>query len=174
MSLRVSFTLSDRDLEQLLATLRHAHERLAERDDSTVLDEARKLIGTVRSSDPPDYVRERIDQLEQIVAMLADPDWPLPQSVHPRVMSAVAYLVDPQDLIADHVPGLGYVDDAIMIELIARELRHELVGYRALCRYRDGRRERSPEELLARRKQLRARAQARHARELSGRLFQLW
>jgi uncharacterized membrane protein YkvA (DUF1232 family) len=178
MPLRVSFTLSQQDLEQLHGAFRRALDTLATRDEQTVLDEARKLVGSVRAASVPDYVRERVDQLERIVMMLADPDWPLPHYVHPQAMAAVAYLVDPDDLIPDSVPVLGFLDDAIMIELIARELRHELTGYRNFCRYRDGRRERSADEILARRKQLRARVQERRARDeargADKRGFRLW
>jgi uncharacterized membrane protein YkvA (DUF1232 family) len=165
MPLRVSFTLSDQDLEQLREALRRVHDAMRGRDEQTILDDARKLVSDVRAEAVPGYVRERVEQLESIAAMLGDPDWPLPQSVRPRVMAALAYFLDPQDLIPDHTPALGFLDDAIMIELIARELKHELDGHRDLRRYREGRSERSPDELIARRKQLRARVQTRRAQD---------
>src|SRR5690606_9152285 len=47
------------------------------------------------------------------------------------------YFADPKDVIPDHVQVLGYLDDAIMIELCVRELRHELEAYDDFCEYRE-------------------------------------
>jgi len=43
------------------------------------------------------------------------------------------------------MPGLGYLDDALMTEVIVRELRHDLDGYRDFCRYREKREQRGDE-----------------------------
>jgi len=53
-----------------------------------------------------------------------------------RVMSALIYFVDPKDVIPDQVEVLGFLDDAIMIELCVRQLRHELDAYDDFCEYR--------------------------------------
>ena len=53
----------------------------------------------------------------------------------------MSYFVDPMDMIPDDMPGLGYLDDALMTELIVRELRHDLDGYRDFRRYREQREE---------------------------------
>ena len=46
-----------------------------------------------------------------------------------RVLEALAYFADPSDLVPDQIPGLGLLDDAIMVELVAQELRLQaLVG----------------------------------------------
>src|SRR3546814_14671603 len=42
----------------------------------------------------------------------------------------------PKDVIPDQVEVLGFLDDAIMIELCVRELRHELDAYDDFCEYR--------------------------------------
>ena len=43
---------------------------------------------------------------------------------------------DPDDLIPDRVPGLGYLDDAIMVELVVQDLKHEIEAFDAFCDYR--------------------------------------
>ena len=53
------------------------------------------------------------------------------------MLNALAYFAEPEDLIPDHIPGLGFLDDAIMIELVARELRHEIEAYDDFCAFRD-------------------------------------
>jgi hypothetical protein len=40
------------------------------------------------------------------------------------------------DVIPDNLPGLGYLDDALVAELVVRELGHDLDAYRDFCRYR--------------------------------------
>jgi uncharacterized membrane protein YkvA (DUF1232 family) len=52
----------------------------------------------------------------------------------------VGYFAVPKDMIPDKIPGLGYLDDALMAELVARELKPELDGYRDFCNYRDNER----------------------------------
>ena len=39
-------------------------------------------------------------------------------------------------MIPDTIPVLGYIDDAIMIELVVKELRHEIEAFEDFSRYR--------------------------------------
>jgi len=85
-----------------------------------------------------------------------------------RILDAIAYFVDPDDLIPDRIPGIGYLDDAIMVELVARELMHELEAYEDFCEYREKRSKTSePAGLEARRKALQARMRRRSRKERS-------
>ena len=84
-------------------------------------------------------------------------------------MDALAYFSEPEDLIPDDTPGLGYLDDAIMIEMVCRELRHEIQAYRDYCVYRaasasrpDG--DTNTDWLEERRRQLRSRMRRRDHR----------
>jgi hypothetical protein len=47
------------------------------------------------------------------------------------------YFAEPVDLIPDQVPGVGFLDDAIMVELVVQEIRPELDAYADFCRYRE-------------------------------------
>jgi hypothetical protein len=68
--------------------------------------------------------------------MLEDEEWQLPDTERARVHPALAYFCEPCDLIPDHVTALGFLDDAIMVELVVEELRHELEAYDDFCRFR--------------------------------------
>ena len=76
------------------------------------------------------------------------------------VRAALAYFTDPDDLIHDAVPGLGFLDDAIVIELLWLELRHELAAFQTFAQFR--RRSGPATAALAnRRSTLRAKLEAR-------------
>ena len=95
-----------------------------------------ELVEEAIAAKPPDFVVERIRKLEQLIEMLLDRDWRLEGADRARILDAIAYFVDPDDLIPDRIPGIGYLDDAIMVELVARELTHELEAYEDFCEYR--------------------------------------
>jgi uncharacterized membrane protein YkvA (DUF1232 family) len=183
--LKVSFTLGERDLRHFRREMARAMGRADPSRTEEVTAAAVSLIERARLAKPPDYVCERFDRLEQIVQMSYDPEWGLPLPVRTRIFAALAYLTDPDDMIPDAVLGLGFLDDAIMIELVSQELRHELDGYLEFCDFRrneernvyhpQGRISRD-ERMVAKRKALRARIAAREkapAAKSQGR-FKLW
>jgi uncharacterized membrane protein YkvA (DUF1232 family) len=104
-----------------------------------------------------------------MIRMLSDLEWRLPHKDATRVLNALAYFAEPEDLIPDHIPGLGFLDDAIMIELVVRELRPEIEAYQDFCDYR-GRQPNSGDGtsradwLESRRKELQARMRRRRLR----------
>ena len=106
--------------------------------------------------------------------MLRDEGWSLPDADRQRVLAALVYFVDPADVIPDSVPVLGYLDDAIMIELCVRDLKHEIDAYDDFCDFREseaGRLGQSPSEvgrcdwLDARREELQNRMHLRRERD---------
>jgi uncharacterized membrane protein YkvA (DUF1232 family) len=68
--------------------------------------------------------------------MLEDVEWRLTGADRARVLNVLAYFVDPDDLIPDRIPGIGYLDDAIMVQLVVEELRHEIEAFEKFCEYR--------------------------------------
>jgi uncharacterized membrane protein YkvA (DUF1232 family) len=101
-----------------------------------ILREAETLLAEVRKADAPEFVRTRISQLGKLIEMLRDADWRLEGSDRKRVLNALAYFADPDDLIPDRVPGLGYLDDAVIVELVVQDLRHEIEAYDAFVAFR--------------------------------------
>jgi uncharacterized membrane protein YkvA (DUF1232 family) len=108
-----------------------------------------------------------------MINMLSDIEWRLPHQDASRVLNALAYFTEPEDLIPDNIPGLGLLDDAIMIELVVRELKHEIEAYQDFCDYRARLRSQNEKSaasregwLNARRKDLQARMHRRRGRGL--------
>jgi len=134
--LRVSFTLRDRDVEHLRWLMQRVGTDAAKLDEAQIVAAVEDMVRRIRASQVPEYVLERAAKLEALVEMVRDRDWDMPPEVRERVIGALAYFAKPNDLIPDGVPGLGFLDDAIMIELVARDLAHELTGYEAFRRTR--------------------------------------
>ena len=47
-----------------------------------------------------------------MIRMLEDAEWKLEDPHRSRVLQALAYFVDPRDMIPDQIPGVGFLDDA--------------------------------------------------------------
>ena len=136
MPLAISFELSDRDLEHFTQAIKAATFAAGSMSQEEVTAAAGKLLTEAGSMELPDFIMERLDKLDALIAMVRDEGWALPDEDRQRVLSALVYFADPKDIIPDNVPVLGYFDDAIAIELCVRELRHEIDAYDEFCDFR--------------------------------------
>lgn len=136
MAYKLTIELSERDLKHFRRELRRARESVSIADDEEILGAAAELVASLRRTELPDFVTVRLEKLELMLAMMRDDDWELDERERNPVLSALAYLCDPEDIIPDNIPGIGLLDDAVMIELAFRELRHEIDAYEDFCRYR--------------------------------------
>ena len=137
MSFVINFELSDQDLEHFQAAMKSASDTAAGKSAEDIIAAAGKLLVEAQKTKVPDFIGERLLQLDALIAMVRDEGWALGEEDRQRVLSALVYFADPSDAIPDHVPVLGFLDDAIMIELCVRELQHELDAYEEFCEYRE-------------------------------------
>jgi uncharacterized membrane protein YkvA (DUF1232 family) len=151
-----------------------ARAAAAHKTPAEVVEAAGALLADAQKVHVPDFIRERLVRLDDMIAMVRDEGWRLEEEDRQRVMSVLVYFADPKDVIPDHVEVLGFLDDAIMIELSVRELQHELDAYDDFCDYRQreaGRRGIEPakvghaEWLDSRREELFERMHARRDRD---------
>ena len=137
MTLKLVIEFSDADLEYYRKALYATWPQRAQRGEKELTDGARELLQQSRKAGASECVRRRLDDLGTLIAMLEDGEWPLEQEARQRIVAAISYFADPTDLIPDKLPGLGFLDDALMAELLIREFKHELEGYRDFCEYRE-------------------------------------
>lgn len=170
MSYKLTIELSNRDLRHFRRELHKARESVQIAEDEEILGAAADLVAAMRRTDLPDFVTERLEKLETLLAMVSDEQWPLDEDERSPVLSGLAYLCDPEDLIPDDIPGIGMLDDAVMIELVFRELRHELEAYEDYLAFREQVRksalfrrepERAEQKITRRRQQLMERMRRR-------------
>ncbi len=136
MGLSINIELSDNDLDHFQEVLKRAHMAAGSKDSHEITEAARQLLVDAHLSKAPEFISERLSKLEALINMVHDAGWGLPHEDKARVLTALTYFADPKDVIPDNVPVVGYLDDAIMIELCVRELKHELEAYEDFCSFR--------------------------------------
>lgn len=179
MTMNITFELNEDDLKHFSRVMEEANERLGEMDEAGIVAATHKLMDEVRAAQPPEFISSRMDKIKVMADMVPDAGWDLPDDDKRRVLGALAYFCDPEDLIPDNLPGLGFLDDAIMAELIVRDMKHEIEAYQDFCKFRAAeasRRGIKPEECMgkaewmeSRRKQLQSRMRRRRGKDRGGR-----
>ena len=84
-----------------------------------------------------DVLDRRLRRIEQLRAMLDDADWDADEAVGVRLRKLFAYIDQDDDLIPDHEPVLGLLDDVLLIELAWPAFITEAEDYRDFCAYRN-------------------------------------
>ena len=136
MPIEVSFTLSEKDLDYFRDLMGRAQTMAAKVSDEDIVREAGNLLEHANEEGTAQFVRQRLLRLRRLIDMINDPEWPLAEQERLDMLSALAYFYHVEDPIDDSIPVLGLIDDAIMIELVVRELRHEIEAYEDFCELR--------------------------------------
>jgi uncharacterized membrane protein YkvA (DUF1232 family) len=130
-SFKVTFELDEKDASYFRGLYRDAKKKAAELDPDEIIAEAQSLVAEVRKSKKvPKFVADTIATLEDMTQIILDDDYKAPPAVKNQVLAGLAYFANPHDLIPDHIPALGFLDDAIMVKFVEEEFKHELWGYR--------------------------------------------
>ena len=137
MSITLNFELNDRDLAHFQLAMERSKVAAADKSNEEIVECAAALLGDAQKIHIPDFIKSRLLRLDDMIAMVRDDAWALPEADMERVLAALTYFCDPADVIPDHVEVLGFLDDAVMIELSVRELKHELDAYDDFCDFRE-------------------------------------
>ncbi len=172
---KVTFTLDEEDADHFRSLYRKAKKEAASYDAKQIIQDARGIVQQVRASKKtPPFVQEAIGVLADLVDLIQDEAYAAPQRLKTEVLAGIAYFSNPEDLVPDSLPGLGFLDDAIMIKFIEEEFKNELWGYRRFRKLRDSSEqrpwsgpanERMRERLAADRRRVRAEIEKREAKD---------
>jgi uncharacterized membrane protein YkvA (DUF1232 family) len=136
--MRLTFELSDRDLSYFRDALRTSRNAVKDAEESEIIEAIRDVLDDIRRNEPlPDFVGKRIPELESLIQMLTDDEWQLPDGDREQLLATFVYFGDPEDILPDDIPVIGYLDDVIIIEIVARELQHVREAYVDFCEFRD-------------------------------------
>jgi len=165
-TMKVTFELSDDDLKHFRRLMKEIRERYQGSSEAEIVAAASRVLQEIGSVATPDFITVRMQKLRNLIEMLSDEEWALAGRDRERVVRGLAYFAEPEDMIPDRVPVLGYLDDAIMIELVVNELVHEIDAYADFCEFRATREERfgKDEDPATREEWVVARRQALHQR----------
>lgn len=141
MSLDINVTFSDADLKQFVdarnSRMTAAQKKGDSLDAAAIVRATRSLLEEIRSKTLPDFVTSRLKHLDTMIAMVEDVGFGLPEENRDNTLAALDYFSSPNDLVPDDVPVLGFLDDAIVIELCVRELQPEIEAYCDFRHWRD-------------------------------------
>jgi len=93
-------------------------------------------LGSMPPAAAQDVLDRRLRRMEELRAMLDDGDWDADEAIRARLRKLFAYIDHDEDLIPDHEPLLGKLDDVMLIELAWPAFVAEAEDYRDFCAYR--------------------------------------
>ncbi len=137
MSLAITIELSDDDLKHFSDAMRDAQQEATNLSPKEITDAASQLLQDGKDNKLPSFIAERLSKLDSMISMVGDAGFAMEEEDKKRVLACLAYFANPKDIIPDNVPVLGFLDDAIMIELVVRELQHEVEAYDDFIEYRE-------------------------------------
>ena len=135
MPLRISFKLDDADLQHFEEVAQQTQASARERSAEVVIAAAREVLEAAGRAQLADFVKERFSRLRLMLSMATDPDWPIGAEDNQRLINALACFGGAP--AATGTANVGFLDHAIMIELVSRDLEHDLAAYRDFCNFRD-------------------------------------
>lgn len=163
MAFTVSFELKESDLEHFRNVMRKAKDGAKVLSEDQILANASDLISDVQGN-VPTFVSERIKKLETLIAMIHDQEWKIPEEERKDVLSALSYFSEPEDLVPDDIPVLGFLDDAIMIELVSEDLKDDIEAFEEFCAYRLREQDRAGDETITREEWIDSKRRELHSR----------
>lgn len=123
---------NSKDVEDAFIIYKNKAAKIIESDSKTarILDKAEKMCAKLYNIP---IIGMYIADIPVICHMISDyvkgnyRDVPLASII--TLTAAIAYLVSPIDLIPDFIPGIGYLDDAFVINLALQAVHGDLMSY---------------------------------------------
>lgn len=125
MSLDMHLHLQERELSPFRDALDASSRSAATRNPHRLVSEARQQLHVARESSAAAYLGKHLDAMAQVIAFLEDREFSQESSAREAALGALAYFVEPNDLIPDSEPKFGLLDDSIVLNLAIEQCRSE-------------------------------------------------
>lgn len=106
MSLRISFELDEDDLKHFRLIMDEARKAAVRMAPEDIVAGAEELLKDVSKASAPGFIVDRLRKLRLMIDMISDLEWRLPHQETTRVLNALAYFAESEDLIPDHISTL--------------------------------------------------------------------
>lgn len=106
--------------------LRTLEATVTPEDEASILARTERLFSTLsvlRSA------TTLIVHARTLYVMIRDTSFAMTWNTRATILAALLYLVVPTDLTPDFIPGIGFLDDALVLRWVIQRLRKELDRY---------------------------------------------
>lgn len=93
-------------------------------------------LATLPRPDAESLLDSRLDRAGELGSMLVDSEWDTDAALRARAIKLLDYVDRDEDLIDDHTPLFGLLDDALLIDLAWPAFAPEIEDYLDFCAYR--------------------------------------
>lgn len=97
---------------------------------------AQRALDRYPDGGTPVFVSSRMASLARLEALAADAGWNASDALRAELAVLQDYLAASDDLIPDHLPVVGRVDDAVLVDVALQRTREELADFEDFCRFR--------------------------------------
>ncbi len=118
-------------MKTLIEKVFSTFDRIRSVDIESFLDDAKGKIEEIKEN-PTHFALSTILQLKLAYEMFdcyLKKECSLPWKTVIGIFSVLLYLINPFDIIPDFLPGIGYLDDAVVIGLALKLFRDELKDF---------------------------------------------
>lgn len=77
------------------------------------------------------WLRTMLDRVRLLFTMLRDREFTVAWKTKALIAAGLIYFVLPTDMVPDFIPGIGYIDDALVLGILWKMVSDEVARYRA-------------------------------------------
>lgn len=136
MSLAIHVTMNENSLAPFRAAWLAATHGAEHGNAGELVQAAREHQREAAQRSLPPFLAPHIATIGEVIQLLEDRSWPLPDATRRDLEGALAYFVDEKDLIPDSNSKFGLLDDAIVLELALSAHEHEWLAWKEFDRFR--------------------------------------